>query len=122
MPYAPWPADGFPQTPTKQGFSAGGPLGSVVVFEAEAEDKRRRRHTADRDAQTHAFEVTTAQAKFFRNTYFKETLAAGSLPFLWQGPLDDEAFGWEFDAQNPYSLTPIGGGWWTLAVNVKRLP
>lgn len=120
MPYTPWPSS-LPQRPKKQGFSRG-PLPGIVIFEPEAGPaKRRRRHTADGKTQSAVFEVSGAQATIFEG-FFDNDLAGGTLPFLWENPRDTMAFGWVFSTQNPYTISPIGGDWWDLAVNIERLP
>lgn len=120
MSYTPWPVT-LPQTPKRQGFSRG-PLPGVAIFEPEAGPaKRRRRHTADGKTQPVVFEVTGAQATIFE-AFFDDDLGGGTLPFLWQGPRDTEPAGWVFNMQGPWGLSPLGGDWWDLSMNIERLP
>ncbi len=84
---ADWPAT-LPQKPQQDGFSSTKVDGRLRTSMSEGPEKVRRRFTAVPEILTCSFIFSPTQLSTF-NTFFDDTLAGGSMTYLWDHPISD---------------------------------
>lgn len=119
MATAAWPG-GLPTVPERAGY-ARRPKPAVIAFGTEVgPGKRRRRSTVRQILVECVLSLSLAQRATFE-TFFRDTVADGSLPFTMVDPVDGSSRTWLFDASEPYVLTPQGATHWRLTLKLEQL-
>lgn len=115
-----WPAT-LPQLMEKTGFQRT-PKASVIEFGTEVgPGKRRRRSTARFKIMSMVFTMTTAQVADFEE-FYEDDCEDGSLPFDYIDPIGGASASYRWRTDDPYSVTSLGAGNWSVAINVEKQP
>jgi hypothetical protein len=118
MATAVWPAT-LPQNPLISGWQWTPQKNKVSFKPAVGPAIERRRGTAVVYNYTTRFPpLTDAQLVTFE-TWFHDTLASGTLHFLWLDPVSGTNYKWKIEAYQINSIAPSLHG---LFLNLKRLP
>ncbi len=116
-----WPAT-LPQYPTLDTISLGSPQSAIVATPMSVgPGKRRPRSSAQIQpmrATYSGLDITMLNAF---ETWFRVTLAQGSLAFDLIHPFTDATRSWRFSESAPYTLTPWGHKY-DLAVSLELMP
>lgn len=119
MATAAWPA-GLPTVPERSGY-ARRPKPSVIAFGTEVGPGKRRRRSSVRETLVECvLSLTLAQRATFE-TFFRDTIADGALPFTMADAVDGASVKWLFDPADPYVFVPQGATHWRLTLKLERL-
>lgn len=115
-----WPAT-LPANPRRSGLTRQ-PRPNIVSFGTEVgPGKRRRRSTARTKLWGLQFFMTATQLATFES-FFEDDLKDGALSFNWVDPADSTTWSLLFDADNPYSVTPVSGVEFLVSCNFEGSP
>lgn len=115
-----WPsAPTLPQTPMFGSFDET-PQRNVAAFQPDVgQSKQRRRSTASGSICSAQFEVNDTQRAAL-DTFYRTTLADGTLPFTWNHPISGTNYTWAFEEAPTYSNR--GFNYHFAQCKLRRLP
>lgn len=114
-----WPST-LPQRPQSDGYERR-PKSSVIAFETEVGPGKRRRRSSVRMMLVSAtFRIDGSQLSTFE-TFFRSTLADGTLVFQWADPVDGGSYLWQFDKSEPYRVSNKGADIYDVSCRLERL-
>lgn len=115
-----WPAD-LPQSPISDGYSSTPQDNTIRSSKEAGPQKVRPRFTAVSDTVNMRVVLSTVQTEVLQQ-FYDEECKFGALPFDWRDfrkPFKPPCI-YQFRAPPEYS--PLGGGWWSVSLQLNRLP
>lgn len=118
MATATWPGT-LPQKPTIGGWTWA-PQNNKVSFRPDIGPavERRRGTAVSHDYNAGFPHLSSAQVAIFE-TFYQDTLKAGTLHYLWNDPVNATSYKWKIES---YQINSVGGDWFGLTMKMHRLP
>ena len=112
-----WPAT-LPQYPIRDALAETAPF-PVVQAPVDGPSLSRRRYTAAPAALTHQYNMSPTQFAAWE-TFYANDLKSGALSFI--APLRGSASTATYRLTSAPQYKQYGAGWWSVTVNLIRLP
>lgn len=115
-----WPST-LPQHLEVQNFSGDGPVGGIRAEMDAGPAYQRQRFTAAPERFVGRMLLDATQFETLR-TYWRDTLAHGTVSDTWEHPITGDAATVRFDATKPYRVTAASGRWFYVELQFEVLP